>query len=82
MIVRPTIRGEARQVHPTDDGRCNCHVLLQWTGRGHLVSEGIYIGDDLAVPSDWIVKIGGEVRIVKAENFAVHYEEMADEEEV
>lgn len=82
MIVRPTIRGEARQIHPETEAKCNCHDLRQWLKRGEITNEGFIVGDELAKPLDWIVKIDDEVRVVKAKNFTTHYEEMTDEDEV
>lgn len=74
--VRMTLEGEARQVHPTDtDSHCNCHDLIKWIGNhAYLVGGGITVDDELAEPLDWIVKIDDKVRVVKAQDFAAHYE--------
>lgn len=74
--VRMTVEGEARQVHPTGGHlRCNCHDLIKWVGNhAYLVGGGIEIDGEFAGPLDWIVKIGGEIRVVKTQDFAKHYE--------
>lgn len=76
MRVRQTIEGEARQVHPEGGGsHCNCHELIKWVGSSaYLAGGGIDIDGELAGPQDWIIKIGDDVRVVTAQNFAKYYE--------